>query len=53
MTARDQSSFPAPCNSASNNSCNRCHTPARFHSANRRQQVIPDPNPNSWGRNSH
>ena len=38
---------------ASNSSCKRCHTPARFHSARRRQQVIPDPKPNSCGRNSH
>jgi hypothetical protein len=53
MTARDQSNFPAPCNSASNNSCNCFQTPARFHSSSRRQQVIPDPNPNSCGRNSH
>jgi hypothetical protein len=53
MTARDQSNFPAPCNSASNNSCSCCQTPARFHSSRRRQQVMPDPNPNSRGRNSH
>jgi hypothetical protein len=53
ITARDQSSFPAACSSASSISCSRCHTPARFHSSRRRQQVIPDPNPNSWGRNSH
>lgn len=24
-----------------------------FHSSRRRQHVIPDPNPSSWGRNSH
>lgn len=28
ITARDQSSFPAACNSASSTSCNRSHTPA-------------------------
>jgi hypothetical protein len=37
MTARDQSNFPAPCDSASNNSCNRCQTQARFRSSRRRQ----------------
>jgi hypothetical protein len=30
MTARDQFNFPAPCNSASNDSCSFCQTPARF-----------------------
>ena len=53
MTALDQSSFPAACSWASSSSCSRCQTPARFHSSSRRQQVIPDPNPSSWGRNSH
>src|SRR5947199_7643626 len=53
ITARDQSSFPAAFSSAKSSSCSRCHTPASFHSARRRQQVIPDPNPSSWGRNSH
>ncbi len=53
ITARDQSSLPAAWSSASSSSCSRCHTPARFHSSRRRQQVIPDPNPSSWDRNSH
>src|SRR6185503_21126586 len=53
ITARDQSSAPAAFSSAKSASCSRCHTPASFHSASRRQQVIPDPNPSSWGRNSH
>jgi hypothetical protein len=51
--ALDQSNFSAPCNSANSSSCSRCHTPARFHSSKRRQQVIPDPKPSSCGRNSH
>jgi len=53
MTARDQSNCPAACSSASNSSCSRDHTPAVFHSSSRRQHVIPEPNPSSWGRNSH
>lgn len=53
MTARDQSSFPAACSSARSSSCNCCHTPASFHSSRRRQHFIPDPNPSSFGRNSH
>lgn len=51
--ARDQSIIPAECNSANNLSCNRCHTPASVQSRRRRQQVIPEPYPSSWGRNSH
>src|SRR4051812_37320387 len=53
ITARDQSSLSAAFSSAKSASCSCCHTPASFHSARRRQQVMPDPNPNSWGRNSH
>jgi hypothetical protein len=52
-TALDQSSLSAPRSSASNVSCSRCHTPASCHSAKRRQQVMPEPNPSSCGRNSH
>ncbi|EPD63629.1 hypothetical protein HMPREF1211_00040 [Streptomyces sp. HGB0020] len=29
------------------------HTPASFHAASRRQHVIPEPKPSSWGRYSH
>jgi hypothetical protein len=53
ITALDQSNAPAAFSSASNDSCNRCQTPASFQSRSRRQQVIPDPKPNSWGKNSH
>ena len=28
-------------------------TPASFHAASRRQQVMPEPNPSSYGRCSH
>jgi hypothetical protein len=53
ITAFDQSSRSAPRNSASSSSCSRCHTPALCQSRSRRQHVIPDPKPNSCGRNSH
>ena len=53
ITARDQSIRSAWCNFASNNSCNRCQTPACCHSCSRRQQVIPEPQPISSGRYSH
>jgi len=53
ITALDQSSLSAECSSASSSSCSRCHTPASCHSARRRQQVMPDPNPSCWARNSH
>src|SRR6185503_5710422 len=29
------------------------HTPASFQSRSRRQQVIPEPKPSSWGKNRH
>ena len=53
ITALDQSNLSAALSSASSSSCRRCQTPAWCHWANRRQQVIPEPNPNSCGRNSH
>src|SRR5690606_25400 len=53
ITALDQSSFWAACSSESSSSCSRCQTPAACHSASLRQQVIPEPNPSSCGRNSH
>src|SRR5215204_2369901 len=33
--------------------CSFSHTPASFHSLRRRQQVIPEPQPISWGNISH
>ena len=53
ITALDQSSAPAPFSSASSSSCSFCHRPASCQSRSRRQHVIPDPNPSSYGRNSH
>ena len=50
MTARDQSISPEPRSLARMVSWRRSHTPACCHSSRRRQQVIPDPNPNSCGR---
>ncbi len=52
-TARDQSSSPASCSSSNSTWCRRSQTPAPFQSRRRRQQVIPDPQPISWGKSSH
>ena len=38
--------------SESSSSCRCCQTPASFQCRSRRQQVIPEPKPSSWGRNS-
>jgi hypothetical protein len=51
-TARDQSSRSAACRWLSNTCRMSSHTPASCHSCNRRQQVIPHPQPISWGRSS-
>jgi hypothetical protein len=48
-TARDQSIWSAVLSSASKTSCSRFQTPACCQSRNRRQQVIPHPQPNSCG----
>lgn len=53
ITARDMSNCPAARSLPSSTSCSRCHTPASFQSRNRRQQVMPEPKPSSWGRYSH
>jgi ribosomal-protein-serine acetyltransferase len=51
---RDQSSWPAPPSSSSSNSWSRSNTPAWAHSANRRQQVVTLPQPNSpTGSSAH
>ena len=52
-TARDQAIWPRSSSSSNSTWCKRLHTPASFHSARRRQQVIPDPQPISCGRSSH
>jgi hypothetical protein len=52
-TARDQSISPAWWNSSSSARWIFFHAPAACQSRNRRQQVIPDPQPISLGRYSH
>src|SRR5205085_11670339 len=51
-TARDQSSLSASRSLASSVSCSCCQTPCCCHSCSRRQQVIPEPQPSSFGRYS-
>jgi len=50
--ARDQSIRSAPRKRASSTACNCCHTPARCQARSRRQQVMPEPQPISWGKSS-
>jgi hypothetical protein len=47
--ARSQSMRPACCSRCRSARCKRLHTPARCQSRKRRQQVMPLPQPNSWG----
>ncbi len=51
-TARDQSIWSALRSWASSVSWMCCQTPAACQSRSRRQQVIPEPQPISWGRSS-
>jgi len=51
-TARDQSIWSASRSFANRTSWTRCHTPASCQACRRRQQVIPHPQPISWGRYS-
>jgi hypothetical protein len=53
ITARDQSSCFADRSFFSSTKCSWSHTPASFQAARRRQHVIPEPKPSSWGRYSH
>lgn len=53
MLARDQSTRPASPRRSSNTWCNLAHTPAACQSRNRRQQLMPQPQPISVGRYSH
>ena len=53
ITARDQSSLFAARSRFSSTRCSASHTPASFHAARRRQQVMPEPKPSSCGRYSH
>jgi hypothetical protein len=48
-TARDQSMISASCRRASSTSRSFSQTPAAGHSPRRRQQVLPQPHPISWG----
>jgi hypothetical protein len=50
--ARDQSIWSASPRRSSRTRWRRCQTPARSQSRKRRQQVIPLPQPSSWGRYS-
>lgn len=52
-TTRDQSIRSALCKRASITSYTRCQTPNSCHLANRRQHVIPHPQPISCGKYSH
>src|SRR5215210_2345745 len=47
--ARSQSIWSAFPRRPSKMRCSLSHTPASFHSLRRRQQVMPDPQPISWG----
>jgi len=51
--ARDQSSRSAAWSRSSSTRWSRCQTPARCQSRRRRQHVIPEPHPISWGSDSH
>ena len=51
-TARDQSIRSAACKRPSNFWCSFSHTPAFCQSRSRRQQVMPLPQPSSWGKSS-
>ena len=51
--ARVQSIRPASCSRCSRRRCRRLHTPACCQSRKRRQQVMPLPQPSSWGSISH
>ncbi len=50
---RARSSWPRRRNSVSKTSCSRRQTPARCHCTSRRQQVLPDPHPISFGSICH
>ena len=52
-TARARSNWPRCRNSLSNTRCSRFHTPARCQRRRRRQQVVPEPQPSSWGNMFH
>jgi hypothetical protein len=51
--ARARFNWPRCRNSASRTACNRFQTPARCHRTRRRQQVLPEPHPISFGSICH
>lgn len=51
--ARFQSSLSAPARRSKSTRCRRTHTPASCQARSLRQQVMPEPQPISWGRYSH
>src|SRR6185369_7433591 len=53
ITARDQSIWSASRKYASKTRWISSQTPIACQAASRRQQVIPDPHPISWGKSSH
>ena len=53
ITALDQSSCLTARSLSSRITWSRTQTPASFQALRRRQQVMPEPNPSSWGRYSH
>ena len=52
MLARDQPIWSASPSRSSKVVCSRCHTSACCQSRKRRQHVMPEPQPISWGRYS-
>lgn len=52
MAARDQSKAPAWCSLESKSACSASHTPTSCQALSRRQQLMPDPQPISWGKYS-
>lgn len=51
-TARDQSILSAACKCVNKSRCSLAQTPAFCHFRKRRQQLMPQPHPNSWGKYS-
>ena len=51
-TAREKSIWSAPRSRASKARCTSSHTPASCQSRSRRQHVMPEPQPISWGKSS-
>ena len=52
-TTREKSSLSAPRSLSCSTRCSLCHTPAFCQARTRRQHVMPEPHPISWGSISH